>query len=262
MTGRRPLLAAGTLAIVSISLLGLAITHGWLGPDAGRGSEFCEHAATGCVVQPANTWSNLGFVLAGLVIAWHARRPEGALAGSAGLATAYALLAVALGPASAAMHATQSALGGRLDLLSMYLIAAFILAHAVTSAVAGGGGLFTVVFVVAVVAAEVLASAPVRVPWLGHPGNAAFAMLLVVALAFGELARRRGRLRTHLGWVGAALGSILLALGLWSISHSHGPWCDPTSLLQGHAAWHLLCALSTYCLYRAWRSAPGHAGAP
>ena len=31
-------------------------------------------------------------------------------------------------------------------------------------------------------------------------------------------------------------------------------WCDPHSLLQGHAVWHLLDALSAYLLFRLWAS--------
>ena len=47
-----------------------------------------------------------------------------------GLAPAYACLVVLLGPGSMAMHATGSELGGNLDMLSMYLVAAFAAAYA------------------------------------------------------------------------------------------------------------------------------------
>lgn len=46
------------------------------------------------------------------------------------LATGLAVVVVLLGPASMAMHATQSVPGGRLDLLSMYLIGGFAAAYA------------------------------------------------------------------------------------------------------------------------------------
>src|SRR3954447_23547077 len=125
----RPLAYAVVTAALSTGLLVLAVGQGWLGPDVGRGANFCEAARDGWVKQPANSFSNLGFVLAGLAIAWHAGRttPDMRLNG---LATPYACLVVFLGPASAAMHATQSELGGELDLLSMYLVAAFAAAYA------------------------------------------------------------------------------------------------------------------------------------
>ena len=50
--------------------------------------------------------------------------------GTAPVATSYACVVVLLGPASAAMHATQSTLGGDLDLLSMFLVSGFALAYA------------------------------------------------------------------------------------------------------------------------------------
>src|SRR3954465_14437095 len=121
----RPLGYAALTAVISTGLLVLAVRNGWLGPDVGRGANFCEAARGGWVKQPANSFSNLGFVVAGLAIAWHAGRIT-----LGGLATPYACLVVFLGPASAAMHATQSEVGGQLDLLSMYLVAAFAAAYA------------------------------------------------------------------------------------------------------------------------------------
>src|SRR5262245_62151148 len=123
----RPIAAAAATAVVSCGVLVLAIRYGWLGPDVGRGANFCEAARDWYVRQPANTFSNTGFVVAGLLIAWHAGIRENIGAGLADhrrLATAIACLVVLLGPGSAAMHATQSALGGHLDMLSMYLVAA------------------------------------------------------------------------------------------------------------------------------------------
>ena len=58
--------------------------------------------------------------------------------------------------------------------------------------------------------------------------------------------------RTDLRWGAAALGTILLAFAIWNITKSL--WCDPHSLLQGHAAWHLLDAVSAYLLFRLWAS--------
>ena len=106
--------------MVSLVLMYVAAREGWLGPDVGRGDGFCEAARPGWLRQPANSLSNLGFVLAGLLIGWHARLPSGRLA-RPGLAASYAVVVVLLGPGSMAMHATQTELGGRLDQASMYL---------------------------------------------------------------------------------------------------------------------------------------------
>jgi hypothetical protein len=68
----RPLVVAGVTAVLSLALVLAAARWGWLGPDVGRGDGFCEAARASWIRQPANTWSNLAFVIAGLAVAWYA----------------------------------------------------------------------------------------------------------------------------------------------------------------------------------------------
>jgi hypothetical protein len=51
-------------------------------------------------------------------------------------------------------------------------------------------------------------------------------------------------------WFWAGLGSFGVAFIVWNLSRTDGVWCDPASLLQGHALWHLLTAVSVGCFYR------------
>ncbi len=251
---RRPLLAAGLTAVLSLTLLALAIGYGWLGADVGRGSQFCEAFRSECLKQPANTLSNAGFVVAGLAIAWHARLPSrlgDRLPAMPGLAAGYACVVVLLGPASAAMHATGTELGGRLDLLSMYLVASFAAAYALTRWWRRSSGTFWVLFAVMVVACELIGLYPGHVPVVAFSGNVAFAVLLVSAAVLEVRLWRRaepGETRTRLGWGVASIGSMVVAFTIWNLSQ--GPWCDPHSLVQGHGVWHLLCALAAYLLFR------------
>lgn len=253
----RPLALAGSVAVVSAGLLVLAVGLGWLGPDTGRGDDFCEAARDGFVKQPANTLSNLGFVIAGLLVAWRARRPDllgEVLPRRRGLSTAYACVVVLLGPASAAMHATQSEWGGHLDMLSMYLVASFAAAYALMRWVRRGRALFALLFAGFVGACELVGLYAGRVPVVEHAGNVAFAALLLTAVVTEIRLWRRGAdgPRTELRWGAGALGSILLAFTIWNVTRS--AWCDPHSLLQGHAIWHLLCAVSAYLMFRLWAS--------
>ncbi|WP_028637013.1 ceramidase domain-containing protein [Nocardioides sp. URHA0032] len=247
----RPLARATLVAVLSTGLLVVAVGAGWLGPDVGRGDNFCEAARDAWVKQPANTFSNLGFVLAGLAIAWHAGKVA-----LGGLATPYACLVVFLGPASAAMHATQSSLGGRLDLLSMYLVASFAAAYALMRWVRQGATFFWQLFLLFVAACELVGLYDGEVPVVTYSGNVAFAALLLVAITTEVRLWRRaassGGPRTDLRWGSGAVGAILLAFAIWNATRS--AWCDPHSLLQGHAAWHLLDAVSAYLLFRLWMS--------
>jgi hypothetical protein len=76
----RPLALAAAVAVVSTGLLVLAVGQGWLGPDVGRGDTFCEAARPGWVRQPANSFSNLGFVVAGLRSPGRERSGQGRVA--------------------------------------------------------------------------------------------------------------------------------------------------------------------------------------
>jgi len=249
-----PVIIAGATAVVSCGLLALAIWLGWLGPDVGRGANFCEAARAGIVRQPANTFSNAGFVAAGLLIAWHAGRRDsaGVLATHRHLATAMACLVVLLGPGSAAMHATQSALGGHIDMLSMYLIASFAAAYAAMRWLRGGVPLLALAFVGGVAFCELVGLWDGTVPVVTYSGNAAFALLLIIATMLEVLIMQRGETRAWRPYAYASLASILTAFAIWNATKE---WlCDPYSLVQGHAIWHLLGALAAYLLYRYYAS--------
>jgi hypothetical protein len=252
---RGPVLIAATTAGTSCGLLALAIWQGWLGADVGRGANFCEAARTWVVRQPANTFSNVGFVAAGLLIAWHASVRENlgtTLSAHRHLATAVACLVVLLGPGSAAMHATQSAAGGELDMLSMYLVASFAAAYAVMRWRRGGVGLLAATFAAGIAFCELVGLWHVDLPVVVYAGNAAFAMLLVGATVLEVLIMRRGEARAQRRYGYASLASILTAFAIWNATKT---WlCDPDSLIQGHAIWHLLGALSAYFLYRYYAS--------
>jgi hypothetical protein len=253
---RRPILIAATVAVASCGLLAVAVWRGWLGPDVGRGANFCEAARDWPVRQPANTFSNVGFVGAGLLIAWHAGAPNrigGILAAHRHLAAAIACLVVLLGPGSAAMHATQSAIGGDLDMLSMYLVASFAAAYAAMRWLRGGTALLAVIFAAGVAFCELVGLWRAELPVVMYAGNLAFALLLVAAVAIEVQLIRRGGVRARRTYAVVSLASILTAFAVWNASKT---WlCDPYSLIQGHAIWHVLGAVSAYFLYRYYASA-------
>lgn len=249
----RPLALAASVAAASSGLLLLAVAQGWLGTDVGRGAEFCESARAATVRQPVNALSNLGFILAGLAIAWRVGRPPApgeVLTRPFG--TAYACVVVLLGPASAAMHATQSELGGRLDLLSMYLVASFAASYAAARTVRRGPVFFAQVFLLLVAACQLLATYVGEVPVVLHAGNLAFGSLLLLALVLEARLRRRGLTRADLRPIVAALLVMAVAFVIWTAGQ-HG-WCDPGSWLQAHAIWHLLGAVAAYLLFCFWAS--------
>lgn len=254
----RPFPATVAVAAGSIGLLALAVAEGWLGPDVGRGANFCERAHDGAVAQPANTLSNLGFVVAGLLIARHAQRRQHTDAAhprhvmSTTVATVFACVVVLLGPGSAAMHATQSEWGGHLDMLSMYLVAGFAAAWAWVRWTRRGTRSFVTAYVACVAACELVGLWPEPIPVVHYSGNLAFGVLLVAAVVLETALWRRGETDRVFRHGVVALAAMLVAFAIWLLSNAG--WCDPDSLLQGHAAWHLLCAVAAYWLYRLYAS--------
>ena len=240
------MILASLTAVASLVLLALAVRFGWLGADVDRGADFCE-AATGRVRQPVNTLSNLGFVVAGLAIARDAARLPV-------VGTAYACLVVFLGPASMAMHATESSLGGHLDMLSMYLVASFAVAYAAMRWWRRGPGFMAVAFAVCLAGCGVVEAVGGELPVVMHAGNLAFGILLLVALVLERMIMRRGETTIDGRWILAAAGSLALAFAVWNTAKDGSPLCWPESVYQGHGVWHLLCAVAAYCLFRYWAS--------
>ena len=115
----------------------------------------------------------------------------------------------------------------------------------------GGAPVRRVVFGLAVAAAGV-GSADYHGPGspaagLLHDGG----LYLVVGLvAWHELSRRAGRTRLAPGrraLYRAALATAAAGAACWWLGRTASPWCDPDSLLQAHAAWHLLGAAALAC---------------
>jgi hypothetical protein len=168
------------------------------------------------------------------------------------VATFYASVVVLLGPASAAMHATQSEWGGHLDMLSMYLVASFAAAWAWTRWARRGTTALVTAYAAGIVACELVGLWPDPVPVVHYAGNLAFGVLLVAAVVLEVRLWRRGESARAVTYGVVALAAMLVAFTIWLLSNAG--WCDPSSLLQGHAAWHLLCAVAAYFLFRFYES--------
>jgi hypothetical protein len=92
-----------------------------------------------------------------------------------------------------------------------------------------------------------------------HDGGL-YAVVGFVAVA--EVARLAGRGRLAPGRrvaYRAALAAAAAGAACWWLGRTRSPWCDPDSLLQGHAAWHLLGAAALACWATATLGPPGQA---
>lgn len=246
-----PLIAA----FVSMGLLFAALVGSWMGPAGANSDVFCETFRPGLIKQPVNTWSNVAFIIVGLAIGW--QQSKGRFASNSNsftrtlfYPTFFATLAVLLGPGSMAMHASTAHIGGFFDMLSMYLIASFMLSYALERLLGWRPRHFSICFAIVLAICIVVHFSPIRTVFGIEAILLIFATYIVLASAielYFVLIKKTGA-----DWrmVVAFIGAFLLAFFIWNLSLTGNVWCNPDSIWQGHGAWHILNAVSVYFIYR------------
>lgn len=224
----------------------------WPGGESGcieAGECDCEAPRGEGPTQPANTVSNLAFVVVGLAVLVRIGRDRGRLSAldHAGHSSLYrgvfGFVAVFLGIGSAAFHGSLTEWGGWLDLVSMFAVITFVIAFDLAVLRGWSGRRFFGVFSIS------LASlALVQWPLDNSRGKFVFGALLAVALAI-EGALAAAHIDRDRRWLWGSLVTYGIAQVVWLSSRSEGPWCDPDSLVQGHALWHVLAAVSVALIY-------------
>jgi hypothetical protein len=255
------------IAIALVVLFFLALFNSWFGVSTSVGAEFCEASRPGLIKQPANTWSNVGFITAGLLIAWQVssgrfKAFRNVFTQSNFTAIFFSTLAVFLGPASMAMHATETEIGGNLDMLSMYLMAGFTTAYAIQRFFRLGSLPFTLIFSAVVILCVCVQDLPLHMPLLHYFGDFMFGFFVTLTILFELLNSFVRKMDHDIKWALLSFGSLMLAFGIWNMWLNDGPLCDPHSLIQGHAIWHLLDALAVYFLFRFYVSEHTHITKP
>lgn len=255
----RPLIVGVVILAVFFAAMWVMSRDGYPGgPDEclALGDCYCEAIGPGIAAQPANAWSNLGFAAIGLLVladAGRRRRGTGRLARDDRYVVLYGAVGVFLGIGSFAFHGSMRAWGGYIDVLSMHAFLSFILAYDLARIHERDWRWFLGWF------AGLLAVFSVAIYLLPpEHGKTLFGVFVGVTL-LAEAAVSYPRLRPwaptrieprRMPWFWAGLGSFAIAYVIWNLSRTGGVWCDPISLLQGHALWHLLTAGSVGCFYR------------
>lgn len=257
-TGNRVIFLTPLLtAVCSFVLVMAAVYYQWLGQVGNVALEFCEASHPGFIKQPVNTWSNLGFIAAGLYAAWQI--VQGRFAHNRNVLTTTVFypaflcsLMVWLGPGSMAMHASTARVGGLLDMCSMYLVSTFLLTYAIVRLFKLGNGAFIIIYVVAFAVSICFFYYNVRL-FDNDLGQMLLLIFIMYLFAGGLMElliilRHRGRAIWQWGLFSAA--AMGLAFAIWNLGITGRPYCQPDSLLQYHGVWHVLNAVAVYCLFR------------
>ena len=103
------------VAIISTTVVVLGLFNYWFGMPRSETMWFCERVRPGFVKQPANTWSNFGFIIAGVYIGWLSYKnrftAKNLMTASVFYPIFFACIVVFLGPGSIAMHGSNGPAG-------------------------------------------------------------------------------------------------------------------------------------------------------
>ena len=243
-----PLLAAILISALTISILLMSTPNTWESWDAAtclKTGCFCEASNTQSPIrQAANTYSSLAFVFSGMFIIASARKR---IRFSVGYSILMGLASIIIGVGSTFYHASLTFIGQFFDVFGMFLLAAFMLVYAWERIwklrISTTLGLFLTLNIF-------LSWLQIAIP---DTRRYAFAIVLIIALVFEYYFRAKNKPQIDLRLLQVGIGLLGGAYIIWILDNTR-TLCFERSLLQGHAIWHLLGAVSVVFLHRYYLS--------
>ncbi|MCP4306612.1 MAG: ceramidase [bacterium] len=206
------------------------------------GDTDCEHIGAGLFNQPINTWSSVAYIVLGLWLVVRSIRTRGA---ETPVEIAYGAALASIGIGSVAFHGPVPP-GARL--MHDLTIAAALTVIATRSVGTFRNWTQRQVLVtsgiIVVIIGAVMAVAP-------DAGNMLTGAVGIAAVVSETVLYRTGRQRFSSRVARILASMVILLVGAAVINvlgRTDGPLCDPGSLFQGHAVWHVLTA-ATFMLY-------------
>lgn len=243
LSRHREVAIAAATTVLSLGGLAAVGTGGWPGEafDCHTSPCYCEASQPGFFRQPSNTWSNLAAVGAGLWVAgWFGRlrRTEQNLPpGVVVLGLVFPGVLVFQGVGSMAFHGSLTVWGSAIDAMSMFGSMGLLATTNLHRLGVFGARQFALAW-----AALVAFGLALGLTTVSGVTNLLFLMFLFILGS--EVALSRLRRAPSQGFLRLGLGLHVTSVTIWFLSASDlMPLCLPTSLLQGHAVWHLLEAI-------------------
>ncbi len=200
--------------------------------------QFCERSLCEWIRQPANTWSNLSYILIGLWLIYQARKqktPQTSLLG---------VYAIVLGIMSAFYHASGTFIGEVLDFSSMFLLSSFCLSSSLSRFY---GWDYKSLRIVSVATVAVSACLLVLFQSIGVE---LFATQLFATLIFEFLIYRKKEIQTVYKPLVSFIVCFSLAYIVWQLDHKHIVCYPDFHWINGHAIWHILTAVGIYFIFK------------
>lgn len=199
---------------------------------------FCEDRLCGFIVEPANTWSNIGYFIAGLLIIrsnWGRGRPTLNIIG---------ITALLVGVGSTLFHATGTRWGELLDVSAMYLISALFITFALCR-VMTLTRMSTIMFYFGLSLLSIIYLVLSK-----SSGIMLFASQITIMVLLEIRAYFKASQKADYKYLGLVAGAFAVAYTAWLLDY-HRVICDPHNhILGGHAIWHLTNATCLWSYYK------------
>ncbi|MEP7070427.1 MAG: ceramidase domain-containing protein [Usitatibacter sp.] len=227
--------------IIVLALLPASVWNAWMPATCLKTGCFCEAAHNQSPIrQPANTVSSLGFVFSGMLVMMQKQKMSRL---TCGYSFSMGLASIIIGVGSAFYHASLTFIGQFLDVFGMFLLAAFMLVYALER-------IWTLRFATTLSLYLIL---NLFLSWLQiaipDTRRYVFAIVLIMALLFEYYYRRTVKPTIEVKWLRLGVGLLTVAYIIWILDNTRMV-CFEHSLIQGHAIWHILGAISVLFLHR------------
>ena len=197
--------------------------------------KWCEETLCGVIAEPANTWSNLAYLVIAAGLFFYTRKDQSRTL------RFWAPAAFWVGTTSFAYHATVAFVTQVLDFWGMYFFFGLVLLlNLLRLGVVKADAFFKTLYVtIFSLTALTVAVAKVHLPVQGIVG-----LMIVLTLLTEVLATRASKVKVDHRYLAGSLVFIAVAAA-FSASDASGARCDPKDhLFPGHAIWHVLGSVS------------------
>jgi hypothetical protein len=231
----------------------------------GNATNFCEmNRFDQLIVQPSNTWSNLGYIIVGLMFISiakndhkyeHRHHVNNLLAKFPGFSYLIGFSALYMGFGSFMYHATLTFFFQKLDQTGMYFLFISFLAYVLFKLFPqikfrGKTYVSNKFFIIAAIVVQLLFFFFL---WK-LPVNILFPSLTISFFIVNFiLITKVKNSKSIISLLKASFITLLIAFSIWVLDITN-KLCSPNSIFQGHAAWHLLNTASIFLAYLYYRS--------
>jgi hypothetical protein len=211
--------------------------------------KFCESNLCSYVAAPANTWSNIAYVIVGIYLILISLREKSFLLKLIGP------VAVLCGLTSGIYHATFSYFWQTFDNSSMFIFISLLLVfNLYRLKIKHVTARLLVILFILINFTSIIAFFYQKILFGINVGVTVFAIELVAVLTTEGLLYTKAKVKYKLNNLLVAFALLLVGWGIWWLDYLR-IWCDSKTfhLINGHALWHVLTGLSFIFVYKFYK---------